>query len=226
MKHHLLALLLMAPLAIAAQTNGSAGDNDLLNASINERLDKGLYQQIRELESDTAAQNARIDQLQTTIDNQKEQLKLLDRIDDEVYRQCLLYPLERRFDPKLIDEALHSLNRMNIADSHREQYDTYAPLLNEYAHLNQEVITFLNDQKRSLTMKGGSFSNEGIAAAKQKFANNPYKRYYEKRNEKPWRSILYLDQALEDFFRLLDNKQLTSDALNELIERLQPKQTD
>ena len=142
---------------------------------------------------------------------------------ETIFKQCLLYPLEGRYDSIFISECKQCLRDMKIQQSHPELYNTYYDLLNDYKKYNDQVKKFLDDQKRSVDLKGeliGAFKEN----AKQKLKGlDYYKNFYLKRNTPPYKSIPYLDEVIDEFLSVLNSNKLNGKNMQELIEKLEPK---
>ena len=152
----------------------------------------------------------------------------LNAIDSIVYKQCLIRPLFRRYDPDEIKELIHCLEAMNIQNTHTDDYKYYYPLLEDYEAYNSELISFLERQKKSYINKTkeaeeifdwGYFRDE----AQKKLKLLTYYPFYKGRNSDPWQSITYLDEVIEDFEKQLQSHKLNPESLQELIDRLTPK---
>lgn len=159
-----------------------------------------------------------------TLKIQKDSLeKYTTFFNETIFKQCLLYPLEGRYDSIFISECKQCLKDMKIQESHPELYNTYYDLLNDYKNYNDQVKTFLVEQKRSVDLKGGligAFKDK----AKQKLEElDYYKKFYLKRNTPPYKSIPYLDEVIYEFLSVLNSNKLNGTNMQELIEKLEPK---
>lgn len=159
-----------------------------------------------------------------TLKIQKDSLeKYTTFFNETIFKQCLLYPLEGRYDSIFISECKQCLRDMKIQQSHSELYNTYYDLLNDYKNYNDQVKKFLDDQKRSVDLKGeliGAFKEN----AKQKLKGlDYYKNFYLKRNTPPYKSIPYLDEVIDEFLSVLNSNKLNGKNMQELIEKLEPK---
>lgn len=171
--------------------------------------------------------NSKIDNLNSkinTLTSQKDSLeKYTTFFNETIFKQCLLYPLEGRYDSIFISECKQCLKDMKIQESHPELYNTYYDLLNDYKKYNDQVKTFLVEQKRSVDLKGGligAFKDK----AKQKLEElDYYKKFYLKRNTPPYKSIPYLDEVIYEFLSVLNSNKLNGTNMQELIEKLEPK---
>lgn len=171
--------------------------------------------------------NSKIDNLNSkinTLTSQKDSLENYTTFFNEtIFKQCLLYPLEGRYDSIFISECKQCLKDMKIMETHPKLYNTYYEFLNDYNTYNNQVKTFLDDQKKSVDLKGGligPFKDK----AKQKLEElDYYKKFYLKRNTSPYKSIPYLDEVIDEFLRVLNSNKLNGKNMQELIEKLEPK---
>jgi len=151
----------------------------------------------------------------------------LNAIDSIVYKQCLIRPLYRRYDPYEIKELIHCLEAMNIQNTHTKYYNTYYPLLVKYETYNREVISFLERQKKSYNLKTQSTEfnwSKFTDDAKTGLGGLTYYPFYKRRDYDPWKSITYIDEVIEDFEKQLQSHKLNQESLQDLIDRLTPKQ--
>ena len=164
-------------------------------------------------------------ELLSVIQEKNDSLKILASIDTIIYKQCLLFPLERRFNPKHIFRAKHCLQAMNIESTHAQNFKKYFHFLDDYESFNQEVIMFLKKQEESFSKKQWKSSafEMVIPQANKALESLNYNQWYQKRNT-TYESIPYLDETLDDFFSQLKSGKLNSTTMEELIQRLQPKQ--
>ena len=149
---------------------------------------------------------------------------LILSLDNIVYKECLLFPLERRYNAKYIADSKRCLEAMGTNKSHPIEYKTYYHFLDEYDSFNQDLIKFLTKQSDCLEMKQWDVNELAIKQAKDGLNKLPYYKYYVNRNKYPWESILYLDETIEEFLKLLNSGKLNSKTMVELIQRLQSKQ--
>lgn len=197
--------------------------------------DSAKYETVIKKKNDTITRcTQKIDSLNSKIDNlnskintltsQKDSLeKYTTFFNETIFKQCLLYPLEGRYDSIFISECKQCLKDMKIQESHPKLYNTYYDLLNDYKNYNDQVKTFLVKQKISVDMKGeltGDFKEK----AKRKLKNlDYYKNFYSSRNTPPYKSIPYLDEVIDEFLSVLNSNKLNGTNMQELIEKLEPK---
>ena len=213
---------------------------DGLNDSI-KRLNGQLDATIKMSMNESQSTNLQIEHFQDTItqlrkenasllndirlknDSLKSSKELLLSLDNIVYKECLLFPLERRFNAKYIADSKRCLDAMGTSKSHPKEFNTYYHFLDEYASFNQDLINFLRDQEKRLGMKQWKINELAVSQAVEGLNKLPYYRYYMNRNKAPWESILYLDETLDVFFSQLKSGKLNSTTMQELIQRLEPK---
>ena len=157
----------------------------------------------------------------------KKRINDLNAIDSIVYKQCLIRPLYRRYSKEEIDELLHCLSVMSIEKSYKDDYETYHHLLDNYSTYNNEVISFLERQKKRINaiLAGGATIDwkDFDDTANRWFDKLSYSKYYKRRTSPPWESITYLDEVIEDFFKQIQSSKLSEESIQELIGRLTPK---
>ena len=204
--------------------------NAKLNATIKMSLDEsqnsnlliGHYQDtISQLRNENASL---LNDIRLKNDSLRSSKDLLLSLDNIVYKECLLFPLERRFNAKYIEDSKRCLDAMGTSKTHPKEYETYYHFLGEYASFNQELINFLRDQDKRLEMKQWKVNELAISQAEVGLKDFAYYKYYLNRNKSPWESILYLDETIDEFFKLLKSGKLNSTTMQELIQRLKPKQ--
>lgn len=153
----------------------------------------------------------------------------LEKIDGIIYKQCLLYPLEARYDVNSVNESIRSVElflKLSIKPSKEfeECRTTYEPLLRQYGDYNQQLITFFHEIIHHLQLVEWE-PGEGL---KDKFVKELKSQpYYTScfivRNRIPYKSIIYLDNIIEKFLQLLKNNRNLENDMNELVNSLQPK---
>ena len=147
-------------------------------------------------------------------------------ISNIVYKQCLLYPLERRYNKTFIDESIQALNVLGVKNNpkYKEVCDTYWDLLNEYSIYNQELLEFLQSQFESFSLKHWNIPDVARNGCKSEVSNLKYYTLYKNKDVKPWKSISYIDKVLDDLLAMLSGKQqLDETNFKNLIDRITPK---
>lgn len=246
MKKFLIVLGVLVSVSCFAQENNQEVDNTESSLSLSrveedhkstdvDSVIRSLNEKITILSQELSSKDNSIQDLRNQINmlqNEKTDIleslqrkdSVLSAIDSIVYKQCLIRPLYRRYDSKEIKELIHCLDAMNINNTHTESYSTYYPLLKSYESLNNEVRSFLERRKQSYEKKEWTLDwDQELDAAEMSFKRVSYHTYYEKRNIRPWKSIVYLDEVIDDFFKLLSSKKLNQSSLNDLIGRLVEK---
>lgn len=156
--------------------------------------------------------------------------------DAVLYKQCLLYPLEGRYNPTLIDDALNTISsfaKLGISSNEFNTYrTTYEPLLTQYKQFNNDLIAHLQDfigqiEKKQRLMGNDSFTIE-YESWKAKLQALPYYKLYEKRNNPPYKSIIYLDNQIDEYLDLIrkapKDVNAAKKALQDIVKKLQPQQ--
>lgn len=167
--------------------------------------------------------NSKIDSLNSKINTLTSQndtlVKNANFFNETIFKQCLLYPLEGRYDSIFISECKQCLIDMKIKERHTDLYNTYFHFLDEYKGFNKDVKDFLEGQKTELERKNGKLDMIKLKA-ELKIKRLPYYKYYNKRYQDPWESIPYLDEVIDKFFSLLNSNELNKKNLQELINKL------
>lgn len=154
-----------------------------------------------------------------------------------MYKQCLLYPLEGRYDENLINEALRAAHSFaNLSPQKSAEFNecmkTYEPLLHQYEKYNEEIMNFIKDKEQYLTTKMTFRKIKTMTVDegdRTNFINELkgltyYQKCYIHRNDPPYKSILYLDEAIDKFKAIINEKGDVSKKFNDLIKSLEPKQ--
>lgn len=226
---------------LPSQLSEKLQEIDALNDSI-KRLNGKLDATIKMSKKESQSTNLQIECFKDTItqlrnenasllndirlkdDSLRSSKALILSLDNIVYKECLLFPLERRYNAKYIADSKRCLEAMGTNKSHPKEYQTYYHFLDEYESFNQALITFLGDQEDCLGRKQWKINDVAIKQAKDGLNKLPYYKYYVNRNKYPWESILYLDETIDEFLKLLNSGKLNSKTMEELIQRLQSKQ--
>lgn len=149
------------------------------------------------------------------------------KISEVVFRQCLLYPLERRYDSTLIKESLESLEAIGIADkpAYRKYANAYIHLLKDYGRYNRQLIDIMNDAFKSFSFKRWQINSMVAQGVLDQLKAWEYYKYYVRRNQDPWESIIYLDEIIEELVNMLHAPEtITEDKCNKLLNKTTPKQ--
>lgn len=188
--------------------------------STNNSSKLGLYQERIKKDSQKIGQlSKRIKELET-INNAR------GTIDEDVFNLFLLHSLEIRYNEKYIEDALKSLEALNIPENpkYKKYCDVYIPLLEYYKQLNQDVIDFFKREQNSFNMKRWAVNNMVKEGALKEFQKISYYKYYKQRNESPYQSIPYLDYVIDDFYKMMEGKlPLNEKSFQKLIDRLTPR---
>lgn len=152
------------------------------------------------------------------------------RLDTLMYKQCLLYPLERPYEEGFVREALTTLDRLQIKQRglFQNEYATYAPLLRDYKKHTADVAKLLQGVAKRFDRLGYKVKPDIVRTVQNLLKASAYYPLYQQRNRPPYRSIPYLDGVVDDLLAMLDGKApLTREYFGRLMERvgLTPEQT-
>lgn len=198
-----------------------------------ERENKELKAQIEGLKKDTtklkliyAKQQNRIIEYKDSLANIKKGISSMDAI---VYKQCLLYPLEGRYNQHLIDESLKAVEAFAQIGGKRspefvEYKKVYMPLLEKYFSYNDEIISFIEEKVCKRLVNGSIGQNQKQNIIDVGLKNLFYYRdCYINRNKPPYKSIIYLDEAIDRFIAIMNKSGIIENDLQELLKSLEPK---
>lgn len=144
-----------------------------------------------------------------------------------VYKQCLLYPLERRYKKSFVEESMKTIEALNIRTNpkYKETCDTYWNLLERYAEYNNEVLAFLEETKSSFHYKDWKINDHSKQGCLKKLNGLPYFLLYKDKDREPYRSISYLDGVIDDFLSMLKGKETLNESnFQKLIDRVRPRE--
>ena len=203
-----------------------------LNNTINQKSDS-ISLLLDSIQSLKGNYNNDIDSLNNVISSlidEKKQLeektKALATVSNIIYKQCLLYPLERKYNKSFVDESVHAINSLGIRNNpkYKEVCNTYWDLLNGYSSYNQEVLDFLKSQYESFELKRWNIPDITKNGCKTELMNLRYYSLYKNKDVKPWKSITYLDKVIDDLLSILSGKQPLNEVnFKNLIDRVTPK---
>ena len=159
-----------------------------------------------------------------------ELVNAVSTLDGIVYKQCLLYPLEIRYNPEFIAEAVRAVNSFNKFPTAKspdfEQCKrTYLPLLEQYGEYNEELKSFLAQKLEIIKMTGNVVRD----AHRDRFMRELtqlkyYQDCYKNRNNPPFKSITRLDNTIDKFKAIIAKTGDVSKEMEELIKSIEPKQ--
>lgn len=159
-----------------------------------------------------------------------ELVNAVSTLDGIVYKQCLLYPLEIRYNPEFIAEAVRAVNSFNKFPTAKspdfEQCKrTYLPLLEQYGEYNEELKSFLAQKLEIIKMTGNVVRD----AHRNRFMRELtqlkyYQDCYKNRNNPPFKSITRLDNTIDKFKAIIAKTGDVSKEMEELIKSIEPKQ--
>lgn len=185
---------------------------------------------IVELEKAVASSNALVETSKKDFETIKQAVLSKDAV---LYKQCLLYPLERRCNSSLISDALNTVdvfaNLGQMSDKFEEYRNTYEPLLKQYDLYNQQLLGYLLGcieyiEKREAKLGDG----RQIPIPKDSWLNELkelpyYQECYVKKDIPPFKSIIYLDEVVDDFKSVIEQKGDVKPDLQKLVKKLEPK---
>lgn len=185
---------------------------------------------IEELEREIAEANKAAEKSKKEYETIKQAVLSKDAV---LYKQCLLYPLERRYNPALIADALSTVNVFaglgQMSDKFEEYRNTYQPLLNQYEQYNQQLLAFLEGCIEYITIREDKMGESGrVSVPKDKWLNEMnelsyYKECYIGKDNPPFKSIIYLDEIIDDFKSVIEQKGDVKSDLQKLVKKLEPK---
>lgn len=167
--------------------------------------------------------------------DQQKRLKSIEKgissMDAIVYKQCLLFPLEKRFNKGLIEDCLMAVNAFaalggNRSKDFNECKKVYYPLLNEYEKYNTEMISFIEKQVVPRIPNGEIIPSHRESLVNKLKAEPYYRNCYINRNKPPYNSIPYLDEAIDKLFKMLNKTGNVESELQELLRYLEPKKIE
>lgn len=151
---------------------------------------------------------------------------ILSHVDEIVYKQCLLYPLEAKYDSTTWSESLQAIDAfININNSPSEKFNKYKEiyydLLKQYPVYYNEILHLLKEERKVLNMTCWE-----VGAHKEMFLNDmrslPYWKFYIHRNEAPFKSILYLDNVIDKFKTIVNKSGNVKNDIDNLINSVSP----
>lgn len=159
---------------------------------------------------------------------------LIHALDPIIFKECILYPLSIRYNQQRINESLRAIQsyRNAVGDDHlspdfKECIKTYLPFIKGqnplYLQYSNELVDFLKKVETDLGKTHGFMQDE----MRKKYVNEiktlKYYRYYDQRDTAPYRSITFLDNALDSFKVLLKDSRSVADDVKRLRESITPK---
>lgn len=159
-------------------------------------------------------------------DDLKGKIQAFSSMSNVVFKQCLLYPLERKYNKSFVEESMRAINELGIRTNqkYKDYCDTYWDLLENYVSYNQEVLNRLTSQYESFSLKHWNISDVAKTGCQTEITTLSYYQFYKNKDVKPWKSITYLDAVIDDWLAMLIGKQtLNENNFKSLIERVTPK---
>ena len=157
----------------------------------------------------------------------------LNSKDGVLYKQCLLYPLERRYSRQFVDEALSTIEVFatigQTSANFKKYRETYEPLLSKYGEYNQELIDYLNACKTYITKRQERLGDAAQVEVPVTDWTNElkalpyYKECYVGKDKPPYKSIIYLDERIDEFIGCMKNPDGIVKDIDGLLKKLEPK---
>lgn len=134
--------------------------------------------------------------------------------------------LEIRYNEKYIKDAKYCLDSLKIGENpkYKKEYEIYYPLIGKYKEFNDLLLKFFNDELDYCKRNNWTLNEIGKKGIENRTKENSYyKECYVNRNKYPYKSIIYLDEVMEDWFEMLKNNDLKESTLQALIKRITPR---
>lgn len=215
---------------IAHLNDSIARLDDQFNDSI-ARLDKRhakelsvLNDSIKELNKSWMEEAELREELAIKLVAADKKLEALNALNDIIYRQCLLYPMEGRYNANVVDEAKQCLIGLGLwqNDDYKDM-KKYRDLLDNYGRYNEEIIGFMEGQANILKKKGWLLNNITTDGILKDMEQLGYYRFYKDRNNGKYESIIYLDDVLDSYIKLIStNGTITEESYQKIIDDLKP----
>lgn len=243
-KYFILALSLALPLQVYAQ---KGGEDENKGSVVTEQSTAPIVQpaQLGIVRDSLAEAKRRLDAAYTerndlkdkvnSLKGQVDSLKtLINALDPIIYKECILYPLSIRYNQQRIDESLRAVNsyREVIGDDHlspdfKECIKTYLPFIQgpnpPYLQYSNQLVQFLKKVETKLGKTSGVMQSGMREQYKDSIQQLDYYPLYYRRNKPPYRSITFLDNALDSFKVLLNDSRSVADDVRRLRESITPK---
>lgn len=205
---------------------------------------RNLQEEIKRLQRDSVSKTDTIARLRETLNRRTSKMQdeseradsairkqqeiehILSTVDAIVYKQCLLYPLEAKFDSTTWTESLQAIMAfVKINNSPSKNFNKYKEiyydLLKQYPVYYNEILHLLKKERKVLSMTSWE-----VGAHKEMFLNDmrslPYWKFYIHRNEVPFKSILYLDNVLDKFKTIVNKSGNVKNDIDNLINSVSP----
>ena len=164
---------------------------------------------------------------------------LINSLDPIIYKECILYPLSIRYNQQRINESLRAIRSYHkaVGDNHlsadfKECIKIYLPFMEgtdptykTYKQYSDELVAFLQKVENKLSRSQSEIMKKEMKAQcvleVQKLS---YYRLYQKKDDYPYQSIPFLDNALDTFKQLLNMPETKAKDVQKLRESITPKQ--
>ena len=199
-------------------------DSAAMQADIS--LQKG---KIVELEKEVAEANKAAEKSKRDYETIKQAVLSKDAV---LYKQCLLYPLEQRYKPDLIDDALGTVSAFaelgQMSERFQEYKNTYEPLLKQYGQYNQQLLDYLLSRIEYIEVREKKLG-EGRQIPipdnwMKELKDLPYyQECYIGKDTPPYKSIIYLDDVIDEIKNAIEQNSGLKTELQKLAKKLEPK---
>ena len=196
-----------------------------------------MQSKITKLENRVEELGKEVANAKTTAESSKKEYETVKQAvlskDAVLYKQCLLYPLERRYNAQLIEDALNTVEAFaglgQMSEKFNEYRNTYGPLLMQYRQYNQQIMDSIQDCIGYIEIrekKAGE--NVQIKVPKDKWTKMLkslpyYQECYIGKDKPPFKSIIYLDDVIDEFQDIIDHSGSVKSELQKLVKKLEPK---
>lgn len=187
----------------------------------------GLQNESRDLQSQKVKSETELRRIQKDFDQLKKDIASKDAV---IYKQCILYPLERRFNQQFIDDALETASIFTKLGTTSEKFNayraTYEPLLEKYGEYNQQIMDFLLNCVSYIERR--EEKHVEVKVAPDMWSDNLlalpyYNDYYVGKDNPPYKSIIYLDERIDEIKEVLKSSDNLKLDLKKIIAELEPK---
>lgn len=193
---------------------------------LQKQSDDALKEQQKDIDSlsNVIVQNKKEqDDLHFQISELESYRKSMEFLDSIIFLQSLIYPLEVHYNAQLIADSKHCLDKLALAKNikYKGNCAVYRELLDDYAKYNQELLSFLENLQHSYEMKQWKINSIDASGAMMALKNLSYYKFYESRNKKPYKSIIYLDRTIDRFVKILSEpEKINKGDFQGLVDRL------
>lgn len=221
-------------------------DKETLQAELNQlkiqkaETAKNSEAHTKQVEDSLSLAKKRIDEKSIELNKQKADndslKKVLSSLDGIIYKECLFYPLNIRYNQQRINECLNALNaycrlvdEKHQSDNLKQCIKVYKPFLegspSPYLTYTNELIAALG--KMATCLKSVENNPQMLDAMKNKCIGDimrlKYYTLYKDRKNAPYKSIEFLDKALDHLKLLINESRNVDKDIENLKKSLEPK---